>query len=222
MTSTNVLLAAVFVACACSAETINFDNAAPGALPPGWTVAMTHKGGAPKWEIVKDESAPSQPNVFAQVSKDATGERFPLAVYQNASVKDGTLSVKFKTISGGGDQAAGLVWRYQDPDNYYIVRANALEDNVVLYKVAKGERVALAPKGTPPKTYGVKHRVPKQTWSALSVSFQGNVFTVAFDGEKLFEVQDSTFSTAGKVGLWTKADSVTCFDDFQIDRSVAF
>jgi hypothetical protein len=182
MTSTNVLLAAVFVACACSAEIINFDNAAPGALPPGWTVAMTHKGGAPKWEIVKDQSAPSQPNVFAQVSKDATGERFPLAVYQNASVKDGTLSVKFKTISGGGDQAAGLVWRYQDPDNYYIVRANALEDNVVLYKVAKGERIALAPKGTPSKTYGVKHRVPKQTWSALSVSFQGKVFTVAFDG----------------------------------------
>jgi hypothetical protein len=222
MTSTNVLLAALFVAGACFAETINFDNAAPGALPPGWTVAMTHKGGAPKWEIVKDESAPSKPNVFAQVSKDATDGRFPLAVYEKASVKDGTLSVKFKTISGGGDQAAGLVWRYRDPDNYYIVRANALEDNVVLYKVEKGQRLSLAPKGTPPKTYGVKHRVPKQTWCALSVSFQGNVFTVAFDGTKLFEVQDSTFTTAGKVGLWTKADSVTWFDDFQIDRSVAF
>jgi hypothetical protein len=217
MTSTNVLLAAVFVARACSAETINFDNAIPGALPTGWTVAMTHKGGAPKWEIVKDESAPSKPNVFAQVSKDATGGRFPLAIYGNASVKDGTLSVKFKAISGSADQAAGLVWRYKDPDNYYLVRANALEDNVVLYKVAKGERIALAPKGTPSKTYGVKHRVPKQTWSALSVTFQENVYTVSFDGQKLFEVEDSTFTTAGKVGLWTKADSVTYFDDFQIE-----
>src|ERR1035437_8469094 len=126
MTSTNVLLAAVFVACACSAEKIDFDNAAPGAVPSGWTVAMTHKGGAPKWEILKDDSAPSKPNVLAQVSKDATGGRFPLAVYEKASVKDGTLSVKFKAISGGVDQAAGLVWCYQDPDNYYIVRANAL------------------------------------------------------------------------------------------------
>lgn len=217
MTSTMVVLAAMFAAGACFAETINFDNAALGAVPPGWTVAMTHKGGAPKWEIVKDESAPSKPNVLAQVSKDATGGRFPLAVYEKASVKDGTVSVKFKTISGGTDQAAGLVWRYTDPDNYYIARANALEDNVVLYKVEKGERIALAPKGTPSKTYGVKHRVPKQTWSALSVAFRGNVFTVSFDGQKIFEVEDSTFTAAGKAGLWTKADSVTYFDDFQIE-----
>ena len=204
-------------ASACFAETINFDNAAPGAPPPGWTVAMTHKGGAPRWEIVKDDSAPSKPNVLAQVSKDATDGRFPLAIYEKASVKDGTMSVRFKAISGGVDQAAGIVWRYKDPDNYYIVRANALEDNVVLYKVEKGVRTALAPKGTPAKTYGVKHRVPKQTWSALSVAFQGNVFTVSFDGQKIFEVEDSTFAAAGKAGLWTKADSVTYFDDFQIE-----
>jgi hypothetical protein len=217
MKSTMFVLAAGLVACACSAETINFDTATPGALPPGWTVAMTHKGGAPKWEIVKDESAPSKPNVFAQVSKDATGGRFPLAVFDKASVKDGTLAVKFKAISGNTDQAAGLIWRYKDPDNYYIVRANALEDNVVLYKVEKGERIALAPKGPPSKTYGMKHRVPKQTWSTLSVTFQGTVYRVSFDGQKLFEVEDSTFTTAGKVGLWTKADSVTYFDDFQIE-----
>jgi hypothetical protein len=212
-----VLIAALFAACPCLAETINFDSATPGGLPSGWTVAMTHKGGAPKWEILKDDSAPSKPNVLAQLSKDATGGRFPLAVYDKASMKDGTVSVKFKPISGGGDQAAGLMWRYKDPDNYYIVRANALEDNVVLYKVEKGERIALAPKGTPSKTYGVKHRVPKQTWSTLSVAFQGSVFTVSFDGQKLLEVEDSTFTSAGKLGLWTKADSVTYFDDFQIE-----
>jgi len=200
-----------------TAETISFDQATVGSLPAGWTVAMTHKGGAPKWEIVKDESAPSKPNVLAQVSKDATGGRFPLAVYDKASAKDGVLSVKFKAISGSADQAAGLVWRYRDPGNYYIVRANALEDNVVLYKVEKGERIALAPKGTPSKTYGVKHKVPKQTWSTLSVAFQGSSFAVGFDGQKLFDVEDATFSGPGKVGLWTKADSVTYFDDFQLE-----
>ena len=217
MKSTQFVLATALVACANSAETINFDKANPGTLPPGWTVAMTHKGGAPKWEIVKDETAPSKPHVLAQVSNDATGGRFPLAVYTKPSVKDGTLSVKFKTISGGVDQAAGLIWRYKDPDNYYITRANALEDNVVLYKVENGQRLALAPKGTPSKTYGVKHRVPKQTWSTLSVTFRGHVYTVSFDGQKLFEVEDSTFTAAGKVGLWTKADSVTYFDDFRIE-----
>ena len=212
-----IALIAALSAATCFAETVNFDNSAAASVPAGWTVAMTHKGGAPKWEVVKDDSAPSKPNVFAQVSKDSTGGRFPLAVYDKASLKDGTLSVKFKAISGNTDEAAGLIWRYKDPDNYYIVRANALEDNVVLYKVEKGERIALAPKGTPSKTYGVKHRVPKQTWNTLSVAFQGNVFTVSFDGQKLFEVDDSTFAAAGKVGLWTKADSVTYFDDFQIE-----
>jgi len=213
----HVLIAAMSAVCAYSAETVNFDNATPGAVPSGWTVAMTHKGGAPKWEVIKDDSAPSKPNVFGQTSKDATGGRFPLAVYDKTSVKDGTLSVKFKAISGGADQAAGLVWRYKDPDNYYIVRANALEDNVVLYKVENAQRIALAPKGTPSKTYGVKHRVPKLTWCTLAVAFQGGLFTVSFNGEKLFDVEDSTFAGAGKVGLWTKADSVTYFDDFQVE-----
>jgi hypothetical protein len=110
------------------------------------------------------------------------------------------------------------VWRYQDPDNYYIVRANALEDNVVLYKVEGGKRISLEPKGTPSKTYGVKQRVPKLTWSTLAAEFSGGAFQVFFDGVKIMDVIDSTFSNAGKVGLWTKADSVTYFDDFQFDR----
>jgi hypothetical protein len=213
---TILFLATAMGAATMGAQTINFDAAAAGSAAPDWTVAMTHKGGAPKWQVIKDETSPSQPNVFAQLSNDRTGGRFPLAVYDKANLKDGSVSVKFKPISGNTDQAAGLIWRYKDPNNYYIVRANALEDNVVLYKVEKGERIALAPKGTPSRTYGVKHRVPKQTWS---VSFQGNVATVSFDGRKLFDVEDATFTDAGKVGLWTKADSVTYFDDFQVNTS---
>ena len=202
----------------CGAQTVNFDSAAVGSVPAGWTVAMTHTGGAPKWEVLKDDSAPSQPNVLAQTSTDRTGGRFPLAIYEKANLTNGAVTVRFKPVSGSGDQAAGIVWRYKDPDNYYIVRANALENNVVLYKVEAGKRISLAPKGTPTKTYGVKHPVPSGVWSTLSVSFQGSLFTVSFNGHQLFEVEDSTFTESGKVGLWTKADSVTHFDDFQLVR----
>jgi hypothetical protein len=124
--------------------------------------------------------------------------------------------VKFKPVSGEIDRAAGLVWRYRDENNYYIVRANALEDNVVLYKVVDGKRTSLAPEGTPPGTYGVDREVPAGRWSALKVVVEGSRFTVLFDGEKLFEVEDGTFTGAGRVGLWTKADSVTYFDDFEV------
>ncbi|MBI3681139.1 MAG: DUF1080 domain-containing protein [Acidobacteria bacterium] len=209
--------AVLVFAALCGAQTVNFDSAAVGSLPDGWTVAMTHAGGAPKWEALKDDTAPSKPNVLAQTSTDPTGGRFPLAIYEKANFTNGALTVKFKPISGSGDQAAGLVWRYKDPDNYYIVRANALEDNVVLYKVEGGKRISLAPKGTPTKTYGVKHPVAKQTWSTLRVEFAGNLFAVLYDGKKIFEVEDATFTGAGKVGLWTKADSVIHFDDFKIE-----
>jgi hypothetical protein len=179
---------------------------------------MTHEGGAPKWEILVDPSAPSKPNVIAQTSTDNTSGRFPLAIYEKAHFINGSVSVKFKTASGERDQAAGIVWRYKDRDNYYIVRANALEDNVVLYKVEGGKRISLEPKGTPSKTYGVKHKVPKQTWSSLRVDFDGARFGVFLDGAKVMEVEDNTFSSAGKTGLWTKADSVTYFDDFTIEK----
>jgi hypothetical protein len=178
---------------------------------------MTHNGGAPKWEVRADPTAPSKPNVLAQVSTDRTAGRFPLAVYDKVNIKDGSVSVSFKPVSGSVDQAAGLIWRYRDPDNYYIVRANANENNVVLYKVEKGERISLAPKGTASNSYGVKHRVPKQTWSKLAVTFQGNLFTVSLDGQKVMEVEDTAFGGPGKTGVWTKADSVTYFDDFQVN-----
>jgi hypothetical protein len=204
-----------FAAVAIQAETITFDSAKMGALPAEWSSAMTNRGGAPRWEVLQDTTAPSQPNVLAQTSTDGTDGRFPLAVCDESDLKDGDVSVKFKPISGKVDRAAGVVWRYRDPNTYYVVRANALEDNVVMYKVEGGQRIALAPKGTSPKTYGVKHKVPSGAWSTLRVTFHGPVFTVYLNGERLFEVDDSTFTQAGKVGLWTKADSVTYFDDFE-------
>lgn len=203
---------------AAAAQSVTFDRQPQGPAGKEWTTAMTHEGGAPKWEIIADPTAPSKPNVIAQTSTDNTSGRFPLAIYERAIFVDGSVSVRFKAVSGERDQAAGIIWRFKNPDNYYIVRANALEDNIVLYKVEGGKRISLEPKGTPSKTYGVKHKVPKQTWNTLKVDFNGPKFVVSFDGSKIMEVEDGTFPSAGKAGLWTKADSVTYFDDFQIEK----
>lgn len=208
--------AALMLCWTASAEVIRFVNCVPGKLPAGWTVAMTHDGGPPRWEIVRDESAPTPPYVLAQVSRDATAGRFPLAIWDAASIRDGEVSVAFKTLDGTVDQAAGVVWRYQDPNNYYILRANALENNVVLYKVENGIRLSIAPKGLPSRSYGVKHHIPRGRWCVLRITFKDGLFTVFLDGERLFETEDRTFTKAGKTGLWTKADSVTYFNEFSI------
>src|SRR5215471_18728734 len=207
-------LVLLLIQAAIHGEVIRFDRSAQGSLPTGWSVAMTHAGGAPKWEVVRDDSAPHPPLVLGQVSRDPTAGRFPLAIWDGASLRNGDVSVTFKPVEGSIDRAAGIVWRYQDPNNYYIVRANSLENNVVLYKVEAGTRLSIAPKGLPSRAYGVKHEVPSGRWSTLRVVFKNNLFTVYLNGERLFETEDQTFSEAGKVGLWTKADSLTYFADF--------
>ncbi len=198
-------------------KTWNFDKDKTQALPAGWLSEFTGQGAKGEWQVIVDATAPSKPNVIAQLSADTTDYRFPLAIANNTTYKDPDMSVRFKTISGKEDQGAGLVWRYRDANNYYIVRANALEDNVVLYKVKNGKRTSLAPKGTPVKTYGMKTKVPGNIWNKLSVKVIGNLFTVSFNDQKLYEVEDNTFTEAGKVGLWTKADSIIHFDDFTVD-----
>ena len=182
------------------AETINFDDATSGAALPGWTATQTGKGEA-KWTIEKDESAPSKPNVLKQ-SGEAT---YPVCLKDNTSLQDGFVEVKFKPVSGKDDQAGGVIWRAQDADNYYIARANALEDNVTIYHTVNGRR-------TERKRASAK--VVSNQWHTLRVEFQGNRFSVVLDGQKAFDWVDDTFKDAGKVGVWTKADSVTVFDDF--------
>lgn len=140
---------------AAQSEAIRFSGAIPARLPAGWTVAMTHTGAPPRWEIVRDAAAANHSNVLAQLSRDKTAGRFPLTIWERALLQDGEVSVAFRTVDGSIDQAAGIVWRYQDPNNYYIVRANALENNVVLYKVERGIRASIAPKGLPSRSYGI-------------------------------------------------------------------
>ncbi len=197
------------------AQTVDFNKEKAGEPPKGFSTALTGQGKAGVWVVTKDEAAPNQGNVLAQTDADATSYRFPLCVHDGVAAKDADISVKFKPVSGKRDQAAGIVWRYKDKDNYYIVRANALENNVVLYKVQNGKREDLPLKGEG-RTYGKKTKVPSGQWSTLRVTAKGHLFIVYLNGEKLYEVEDGTFTEAGKVGLWTKADSVTYFDDLQV------
>ncbi len=181
-------------------DNVNFDDATPGAVPPGWTATKTGKGEA-KWTIEKDDTAPSKPNVLKQ-SGEAT---YPVCIKNDTSLKDGFVEVKFKPISGKEDQAGGVIWRAKDADNYYIARANALEDNVTIYHTIKGKRVSFK---------NVNTKVAPGAWHRLRVEFSGNKFTVIFDGKTVIEATDDSFKDAGKVGVWTKADSVVLFDDF--------
>jgi hypothetical protein len=182
------------------ADTVNFDDCKSGAPPPGWTATKTGEG-EPKWEVVADDSAPSKPNVLKQ-SGEAT---YPVCFKDDTSLKDGFVEVKFKPVSGKEDQAGGVIWRCKDADNYYVARANALEDNVTIYYTANGRRV---------EKKRINTKVASGQWHSLRVDFKVNFFVVTFDGKKAFGWKDETFKDAGKVGLWTKADSTTLFDDF--------
>jgi hypothetical protein len=213
LTTAFVVITLTATSTVAEAKTWSFDRDKAQQLPSGWLTEHTGQGASGNWEVVADPTAPSRPNVMAQLSNDSTNYRFPLAIVEKTNYKDVILSVRFKTVSGARDQGAGLVWRFANANNYYIVRANALENNVVLYKVQDGKRISLAPKGTPEKTYGVKTRVPGNTWNKLGVEVKGNLFTVLFNDQQLFQVEDNSFTEAGKIGLWTKADSVIYFDD---------
>ena len=182
------------------AETVNFDTFKVGEPPPGWAATKTGAGQA-KWTVEKDDTAPSKPNVLKQ-SGQAT---YPVCIKEDTNLKDGFVEVKFKAVSGKEDQAGGLIWRARDSNNYYVVRANALEDNVTIYDTVNGRR-------TERKRTRVK--VASNQWHTLRIDFQGTHFTVTFDGKKALEWDDQTFKDSGKVGVWTKADSVTLFDDF--------
>ena len=140
------------------------------------------------------------------------GADFGWAVLPASSLRDGFVQIRFKAIAGREDQAGGVVWRWRDGNNYYVARANALEDNVVAYKVVGGRRIPLAPVGTPDGTYGVKAKVTGGAWHTLRIEFQGAEAAVIYDGRRLFTVRDDTFREAGRIGAWSKADSSTEFE----------
>jgi 3-keto-disaccharide hydrolase len=188
-----------------SAETASFEADAVGGPPRGWLLTMTGRG-APKWTVERDEGS-------GAVLKQSGKATYPVALKEGTNIRDGFVEVKFKPVSGSEDRAGGVVWRARDANNYYVVRANALEDNVVLYKTVNGVRSSLDLVGQK-GGYGVKTAVSANQWHTLRIEFAGARFNVVFNGKPLFEVEDATFPEAGMVGLWTKADSVTAFSGF--------
>jgi len=195
-----------------SDTTINFDSYETNKLPSDWSQYYTGKAGEkPNWQIVDDNGN----KVLAQLTSDNPNYHFNDVVFNNIVAKNVELTVKMKAVKGGMDQGGGFIWRFTDANNYYVVRANPLEDNVVLYKVENGKRTDLPLIGKG-RTYGVD--VPKlgMDWNTLKLIAKDDIFTVFLNGKEIFKVKDSTFKNAGKVGLWTKADAVTYFDEFDV------
>jgi hypothetical protein len=205
MKGTTMVGLTVFAASAALAQTENFDKEKPGAVPAGWECGVTGRGSV-KWAVEGDKSAPSAPNVLRQSGSGA----FPWCVKKGVSIADGFVEVRFKPEKGSQDQAGGVVWRWQDGDNYYVARANALEDNVSLYHTTKGRRITIKYVDAP---------VPGNVWHTLRVEFSGKRFKVIFNGKTYIEQEDGNIAGAGAVGVWTKADSVTAFDDFSFGTS---
>lgn len=190
----------VFAATVASAEMETFDKAKPGRLPEGWISGVTGRG-SPRWAVAPDATAPSRPNVLTQ----AGSGKFPWCVKKGVAFTDGFVEVKFMPLSGTEDKAGGVVWRWKDGGEYYVARANALENNVALYYTRGGQRVTIKYVDAP---------VVPNRWHRLRAEFSGKRIAVSLDGKILIEASDGHISGPGAVGVWTKADSVTSFDDF--------
>lgn len=191
------------IAFSAAAEEVDFATAENGPAPAAFDTRMRTGGGRPgRWEVVSDNTAKGS-KALAQLEADPTDYRFPLAIYLPAMIADLEATPRFKPVSGKVDQAGGLAVRLSDSNNYYLTRANALEDNVSFYRVVKGRRQELA---------SANVKVSAGEWHTLTLRAEGNRFTVSFDGKQLLSHADSTFTAPGKVALWTKADSVTRFE----------
>lgn len=199
---TTITMASTLLAAGVSmAQVVNFDKDKTGVPPADWTCGATGSG-KPRWTVEADPGAPSAPNVLMQ---SGAGD-FPWCVRTGTAVQDGFVEVKFKPIRGRDDQAGGVVWRWKDGNNYYVARANALENNVSLYYTEGGSRRTLKYVDAP---------VAANAWHVLRVEFKRTSIQVQLDGKALIQFEDAHIAGAGAVGVWTKADSVTAFDDFR-------
>jgi hypothetical protein len=187
--------------------TVRFQKEDEGKVPAGWKVEKTGKGEGSEWKVVADQTAPAKTGLaLAQLAK-SPGSVFNLCVRGEPSLKDVEVSVAFKAVAGKDDQGGGIVWRYQDANNYYIVRMNPLEDNFRVYKVQDGKRIQF-------QNFDIK--IPAGEWRTLKIKMTGDHIECFLDGKKHLDVTDNTFEKPGKVGLWTKADAQTHFDQFTV------
>ena len=186
-----------------SGKVFNFDTCTIGQAPPGWTVEGAGKSRG--WQVRKDQTAPTQPYVLAEISADSADT---WSILNDLTARDADVSVRIKPISGKGGLSGGVVWRYRDENNYYAARANATQNTVSVFKVENGKKVLLFT--------DVKHPIPANSWSILKVSVRGSRFQVFIDHRRVLEGRDSGASTSGRVGLWALGDSTIYFDDFRV------
>lgn len=204
-----VLLAVSAAVAADEPKAMTFSKADLGKVPAGWKAAQTGTG-ASVWKIVEDKTAPSKSGFALAQTSDDRDALFNLCVAEDASFKDVEVAVNFKANAGKKDRGGGVVWRYVDADNYYIARMNPLEDNVRVYKVVAGKRSA--------EFQDAEVKVPAGEWHTLSIKMVGDKIECSVDGKKYLDATDATFTKAGKVGLWTKADAQTSFDNFRVNE----
>jgi hypothetical protein len=185
----------------------SFEDATLDKLPAGWTSAKTGQGAGSVWKVVDDPSSPRGPKVLAQTSTEGPNPLFNLCVADEPPYLDVDLSVSFKAVKGETDQGGGPVWRYKDANNYYIARMNPLEDNFRVYKVVDGKRSQLG---------SAEVEAPAGKWHTIRVVHKGNQIQCYLNGKLHLDARDDTFKDSGKIGLWTKADAVTSFDDLSV------
>jgi hypothetical protein len=192
-----------------------FDEAKAGELPTGWKADATNpRGELAEWKVVADDKAPSKPNVLSMTKiADTSGGHFNVCWTKDVQFKDGTLEVKIRANTGNQDQGGGLIWRAADAKNYYIARYNPLETNFRLYYVKDGRRIQLADVGN--------LEIKTGEWFTMKIVVNGGTMEGYLNGKKLLEVTDKTFPDAGGVGLWSKADAASSFDDFVAEPAKA-
>ena len=190
--------------------TVNFDSARPGTIPPGWSV--THSGVPAHWQITADKTAPSRPFVLAQTSTHSGRHDYSIALFDRSTCMDGAVSVDLKMMSGKMEQSAGVIWRFQNNANFYFALASADKDTVSIYKRVNNQVSLVAPAVVP-------HRIDDSEWNLLRVTFRGPKFTLYFGHRKLVEANDGAITSTGKMGVWTKADTVAHFDNFRVGKA---
>jgi hypothetical protein len=209
---TKALFAALMAAAMAAADEkttqMKFKKDDYGKVPAGWTADKTGKGDGSVWKVVADETAPSKTGHVLAQTAESPNAMFNLCVVNDPKLKDVEVSVASKAVKGEKDQGGGIIWRYQDANNYYVARMNPLEDNYRLYHVFAGKRTQIAGKE------GLK--VPAGVWHTLKIEMAGDKIECYLDGKKEIEFMDNTIEKAGKVGVWTKADAQTYFDDFKV------
>jgi hypothetical protein len=192
---------------AANGRVVDFDALAVGASPAGWTCTAPQHNGKSRWEVRKDDSAPTKPYVLAPVASDSADQSAPI-ILDGLTLRDGDISVRIKPVQGAEEHGGGLVFRYRDERNYYLVRASSAEKTIAVYRVQNGQRSAVVGP--------IKHEFPANTWSILKIVARGDRVQVYVDHRRILEGRDGAYTGSGRVGVCTIGDSMMYFDDFRV------